>query len=86
MAKTEPKITLEEPMIKLTFGYGTIYMIPWDEGIQIMNLMKHAVPIISKYDTTTSKQVYSRSNISGCAVEALPPENTAQVLMGESHE
>jgi len=38
-----------KPMLRLTFGSND-YVLPWETGVQILNLMRDAIPVKRKYD------------------------------------
>ena len=79
-------IDLEKPMLRVTFGgYGAEFILPWEDGVQLLRLMRDAVSVMNKY--SDGKTVWSRSDTTAITVTAFPPEAQAHVLMsGNDHK
>lgn len=81
MAKTPD---LEKPMLKLSFGYSGEYIFPWEEGVQVLNLMKEAIPVTSHYEN--GKSTWRRRAANHVVASGFSPTEQAEMLMSPVEE
>jgi len=73
-------VTLDEPMISITFGsYGAQFILPWGTGVKVMNLMREATAVKSEY--TDGQVVWHKAAKVDLVLQSFEPEKVAQVLM-----
>lgn len=74
------RLDLEQPMMRLNFGgYGADFVLPWEQGVQVLNLMRENTAIISCYDNGKSAWKYRKDSI--ITATAFSPDELAQILM-----
>jgi len=65
-------------MMRISFGYS-YFILPWAEGVQVLNLLKDAVPVAQEYRPEGSVWKRTQTEISA---HSFDPVAQAQVLMG----
>jgi hypothetical protein len=77
---TTKKVQLEEPMMKVNLGgWGVEYLLPWNDAVQVLTLMRSAIRVESEYKD--NKHSWKRHKGEPIKAEAFSPEQLAQVLM-----
>ena len=71
-----------KPVLRLTFG-GTNYVLPWETGVQILNLMKDAIQVQQKYESGVGYVGWVNVVVgSEVTATAFSPAEQAQLMMG----
>ena len=77
---TTKKMQLEEPMMKVNLGgWGVEYILPWNDAVQVLTLMRGAIRVESEYKD--SMHTWKRHKGDAIKAESFSPEQVAQVLM-----
>lgn len=68
-----------KPMLRLSFG-GTSFVLPWEAGVQVLNLMRDAQSVDPYYMPDSYEGSWRRSNAS-IGATAFTPEEQAKLMM-----
>jgi len=78
---TTPKIDLEGPMMLLDLGWGSKFIVPWSDGVQILNLMKQARFVKHEWDIATNRNVWKSHGDGSVTAASFSPEAQAELFM-----
>lgn len=69
-----------KPMLRVTF-HGVSFALPWEVGVQILNLMKEAVPLEMYYAQGTYETRWKRSKVTAVSATTFTLEEQAALMM-----